>query len=340
MSEKASHEPEQPNIVPEQEQERVPYELITGHYRTDGKFVTTDQVHTEYVRLTDEMVHKATHGVDVLDPDTSEKHKEKVDYFVWLDKSSRPVAWLTRDLWPLLAEEADGSVPKMPESKFVNIDRNQWTSDIDPDGQGHTDVSKLSPNIIRSLRSIFLANPKDRKEGLTEKIDLAPSIFDGKTVLIVDELRSSGRTLEYAKRFFERAFPEAKIAGTYWMSGLTTKGTAVGNADAPVWYSDATEKGRGIGNRNIDLSGASKNPTQRLGAWFLSTALNQPDSLSVSLRAELHQLAKDAKEGKILVVPSFKREDADFDERAMRLNKLEKYNEFITKKRKLDTQKP
>jgi hypothetical protein len=311
------------------------YQLLVGHRRTDGSFKSTEQLQTEYVRLTDGLVHKMVDGVDVTDPETGETTKEKVDYVVWLDKSARPVSWLTRELWPLLASNEAGNVPTMPESRFVNIDRNQWTSSIDPQGHGKSDVQNIDQSIIRSLRSIFLANPKDRETGLTEAIDMAPTQFDGKTVLIVDEVLSSGRTLDYARSFFQRAFPDAKVAGTHWMGGLVTrgKGLAVGNADLPVWYSDTTEMGRGIGNRNVDLSLQSTNQAQRLGAYFLSTALQEPDSLSSILRRELHQLAEDTRTGKVFVEPSLQRNEADYDERALRLNNLDSFRDYIAQKR-------
>src|SRR5690606_21821980 len=113
----------------------------------------------------------------------------------WLDKSARPLSWLTKELWPQLAADKDGNIPAEPEHRFVNIDRNQWASSIDPDGTGITNVDSLDQSIIRSLRSVFLENPNDRAEGLTEHIDEAPAQLDGKQAIIVDEVRSTGRTL-------------------------------------------------------------------------------------------------------------------------------------------------
>lgn len=342
MSEKASHPQseqlylfDQPN--PEVANRAVPYELMVGHETTDGVFKTTEQVHTEYIRLTDELIHKAVDGVTAFNPKTGEQTTEAVDYFVWLDKSARPLSWMTKALWPQLAARPDGTVPEIPESKFVNIDRNQWTSTIDPQGVGSTDISKIDPSIIRSLRSIFLVNPQDREQGITEAIDRAPTLFDGKTIMIVDEVQSTGRTLTYASKFFARAFPDAKIAGAHWMAGITTKNGAVGNKDIPVWYSDTTELGRGIGNRNIDASLKSENATQRLGAFFLSTAMRKMDHKSIQLRAEIRQLAEDAQAGKLLIVPSLKRQSDDFDERAVRLNGMRDISSFIAAKKLLDT---
>ena len=83
---------DQPNVMPEQESSPdFHYELLVGHPRTNGSFKSTEQLHTEYVRLTDELVRQVTEGVEVVDPQTGEQTTEKVDYIVWLDKSARPV---------------------------------------------------------------------------------------------------------------------------------------------------------------------------------------------------------------------------------------------------------
>ncbi len=314
------------------------YELLVGHDRTDGTPKSTAELQTEYIRLTDRLIHKLVDGVEIRDPHTDERVNHVPDFMVCLDKSARPLAWMTKELWPLLAADKDGNVPKMPEIKFVNIDRNQWTSSIDPQGNGTSRIDHIDPSIIRSLRSVFLENPNDRADGLTETIDTAPTQFDGKTVLIVDEVNSTGRTLGYAESFFQRAFPEANIAGTHWMGGVTAKnrGMAVGNADLPVWYSDERQDGRGVGNRNVDLSLESKNRTQKLGAWFLSTVPRQTDTRALQLRSEMHQLAQDARDGKIVIEPS--RDRDDFEERALRLNHVSTTAEYVARKNRLHGQ--
>lgn len=303
------------------------YEILKGHERTDGSWKTDDQLKTEYVQLTDSLINRMLGGLVTYD--TEVEKAKPFDFVVWLDKSARPLAWLTKELWPILASDRDGNLPKMPEFKFVNIDRNQWTTEVDPENIGSTDVSNISPTIIRSLRSIFLKNPNDKKNGLIEEIDEAPTIFDGKSILIVDEVRSSGKTLNYAESFFRRAFPDSVVDGAYWMSRMhRTKEGSEGNADIPVWYSDKTSAGRGIGNRNIDLSLKSKNRTQRLGARFLSTALQEDDPLSVRLRLEFKQLANDVRSHKVLVNPSIDRDIEDYDERALRLNGFTEFDTF------------
>ncbi len=299
-------------LAPEVEDhsEHPEYELLVGHHRTDGSFKTSEQLRMEYIHLTDELIRQMTEGVPVKDYESNETHFKRPDFVVWLDKSARPVSWLTKELWPQLAADAEGNVPEMPAFRFVNIDREQWVNQIDPEGRGNMNIDLISQSIIRSLRSLFVS-PRYKKDGINEEIDRVPTKFDDKVVLIVDEVFASGRTLDIASKFFERAFPKAHIASSHWMKGIATvdQGRATGNADLPVWYKEGDNRGRGVDNRNDKTSQLSPSKTQRLGAWFLSTRLNVPDPDSQQLRRELHWLAQDAKDHKILVIPSTWRDD-------------------------------
>lgn len=328
--------PKEPRAAAELNQP-TPYELLVGHERTDGSFKTSEQLRSQYIELTDELIYTITSGVEVVNNQTGERELRSPDYVIWLDKSARPVAWLTKELWPILAQEEDGSVPGMPEFKFVNIDREQWVNMIDPNGVGAMQVDNIDSSIIRSLRSIF-TEPKYKSEGLTEAIDSSSSLLDNKVILIVDEVQASGRTLNMANSFFKKAFPSANIATKHWMAGQTTKfvpgaGMAQGNADLPVWYKESTVSGRGVGNRNDRLSEQSKSITQRLGSYFLSTRLQGPDPDSRQLRQEIKQLAEDVKINKILVVPSLYRDD--FMDRAVRMNDMANFDEFKDARTKL-----
>lgn len=323
------------SLNPELDIPHAEYQLLTGHARTDGSFKTSEQLRSEYVQLTDELIMQISDGVEVVDPVTREKRTERPDVVVWLDKSARPVSWLARELWPTLAQKEDGTTPPIPAFRFVNIDRQQWVNMIDPHGTGMVDIDRVDPSVIRSLRSIFVPLPAKR-EGLGRNIDEASSELDDKTVLIVDEVRSSGRTLEYAKKFFQKAFPTTRLATTYWMKGMTMREGATGNADLPVWYKENDITGRGVSNRNEQVSQRSPSLTQRLGGWFLSTAFEDMDPSSRQLRQEIHQLAEDVKNQNILVVPSLRRDADDFNERATRLNNMA-FEEFVAEKRELDT---
>ena len=299
-----------PQAIPEQtvidEHPPFEYELLRGHKRTDGSWKTDEQLKMEYVQLTDRLIYDMTHGVEVTDPVTHERRREKPDVVVFLDKSARPLRWLVKDLWSTMAPDSPGGeVPKMPESKFINIDREQWVNVVDPEGVGRVDINIVDKSVIRSLRSVFV-EPELKSDGLTEAIDSAPASLDNKTVLIVDEVFATGRTLDIATKFFKRAFPTARIAGTHWMQGTTLIGGASGNKDLPVWYIQDDVTGRGVGNRDEGVSRNSKNTTQKLGSWFLSTRLPKPDPKSQQLRKELRQLAHDPE---VLKLPSFSRPD-------------------------------
>ncbi len=329
MTEQAVQQPLLTGEIPE-EDTHGEYQLLVGHNRTDGSHKSDEQLRMEYVHLTDELIRKMTDGVPVQDPETGESHFKRPDFVVWLDKSARPVAWLTKELWPQLAADKDGDVPNLPAFRFVNIDREQWVNQIDPNGTGYMDIDAVDPSIIRSLRSLFV-DPETKKHGLTPDIDAAPTQLDDKVVLIVDEVFASGRTLDIATKFFKRAFPEANVASTHWMRGVATRerGLSMGNADLPVWYKESDNKGRGVDNRNERTSQRSMSQTQRLGAWFLSTRSSEPDSDSRQLRQELNWLAQDVRDHELLVFPSTFREDDDFVERAERLNGGIGFDEFI-----------
>jgi len=305
------------------------YKLLTGHRTTNGTVKSSEQLRTEYVQRTDELIRQMTEGVDVFDPVSKETIRRVPDDVVFLDKSARPVAWLTRELWPKLAAQADGMVPEMPNMHFLNIDREQWVNTVDPEGVGTVDIQKVDPSIIRSLRSVFVG-PQDKAGGITPGIDNAPASLDGDTVLIVDEVRASGRTLDIAEKFIKKAFPTAEVVGTHWMGGASMKGNAQGNADLPVWYKADTHLGRGVGNRQETVSQMSTNQTQKLGSWFLSTRLPEQDEASTQLRKEIKHLAHDKE---VLVIPSFKRDD-DFVDRAERLNGVP-FKKFLQMKHQL-----
>ena len=303
-------------LAPTSQEQSLHYELLVGHARTNGSLKSDEQLRSEYIRRTDELIHTMTSGFVVVDRATGERSIKKPDYVVWLDKSARPVAWLTQELWPKLAAEHGKPTPEMPQFRFVNIDKEQWINTIGSSARGYVNVDAVDKSVIRSLRSIFVA-PLYKKDGLGPEIDSAPSELDGKVVLIVDEVFSSGETIEIANKFFRRAFPNTTFETAYWMGGVVQKGTATGNADLPVWYNSRSEYGRGVGNRDFGRSSRSESITQRLGAYFLSTRMPEEDPLSMKLRREIKQLAHDPS---VLIQPSFQRDD--FLEKGSELNNM------------------
>jgi hypoxanthine phosphoribosyltransferase len=292
------------------------YRLLHGHATSNGTMKTDEQLRMEYITRTDHLIDAMTHGVSVQDPETKETRTEKPDCVIFLDKSARPLAWFVDALWDKLAPEAGSTeVPKKPEFKFLNIDRNQWVNTIDPEGVGTIDVDKVDTSVIRSLRSIFI-EPKYKRNGLTPDIDSAPTQLDHKTVLIIDEVNTTGRTLQFAKAFIKKAFPTTKVAGMYWMQDTTVLSNGYRmNADAPVWYKQKSEYGRGVGNRYDNSNRQSVNLTQRLGAWFLSSRFPQVDQQALQLRREMKQLANYPD---VPMVPSMYRDD--YEEKLAELN--------------------
>lgn len=198
-----------------------------------------------------------------------------------------------------------------PEFRFLNIDREQWVNTVDPDGNGRMDISKVDDTVIRSLRSIFVES-KYKQNGLTKEIDTAPVSLDNKTIMVVDEVLSSGRTMDIAQKMIRQAFPTSAVGGAHWMSGVVQKGQARGNADLPIWYKEEDEYGRGVGNRG---DATSKNLTQRLGAPFLSRRFPEVDQKGMQLRNEFHELATNPD---VPIRPSTYRED--YEERVERYN--------------------
>lgn len=267
--------------------ESFDYKLLRGHDKTDGSYKSDEQLQMEYLQRTDALIQKMTEGIDTVNGQTGEIENHIPDVVIFLDKSARPLAWLTNELWDKFAADSDGKVADKPDFRFLNIDKEQWKHVLDPENMGKLDVGKMKEEDIASLRSIFV-QPQYRND-VTRTAAEKPTSLDGKTVLIVDEVYATGKTMETAKMLLSRAFPSANIGGTHWMGGLVQKGFAVGNADLPVWYDVHSEFGRGVANR-----GKTKPITdvQRQGARFLSSRFDEVDTRALQLRKELKHLAR------------------------------------------------
>lgn len=102
------------------------------------------------------------------------------DTVIFLDKSARPLSWMTRELWGHVAPQKENpetgelQTVKMPEMKFVNIDRLNWRKNpdtpIDEPGGGMIDPTEED---LDGIRRIFNIDEKHK--------------LDGKRILIVDE---------------------------------------------------------------------------------------------------------------------------------------------------------
>jgi hypothetical protein len=280
MLEHHSSSPEQPmrpavdisELVPEQakpieDEARVEYKNFTGYKRKES----SEQLRTRYLRYTGELIKK------IVDED--------IDTVVYLDKSARPVQWLVSAMW-------DHYMPDKPRpnERFVNIDRDDWRPALGSPTYGDYRPEELDISAKQELRDIF-ADPDnpDRTQ------------FDGKRILIVDEVQVSGDTLRIAEDIFKQAFPTAEVTGAWWMIPAIPQDD--GSVDVPVWYRQDTSQGRGIDNKDREKSLASPSRAQQVGATFLSTRPDQPDSMAQRLRAEIRQLRKDVDAGIQRVIP-------------------------------------
>jgi len=114
--------------------------------------------------------------------------REQVDTLVFLDKGARPIFWLFKEVW----KETD--LGPLPEIHFVNI------------------------GLARELHLGALNDEElaKKKQGdPSSDLSSLPFDFEGRRVLIVDDICSTGRTLDKAKKLFRNAFPRAQAIGTH-----------------------------------------------------------------------------------------------------------------------------
>ena len=265
------------------------WQLLAGHGVVDGRELTGASVRAQYVHLTDRLIHRITH--------------EGFDRAIFLDKSARPVCWLMRFAWPVLAPSFDegspATPPPMPRCTMLNIDRLQWRELMDPNDVGRFDVDEIPDEVVNGLRTAFAVRPGSGGTWL-----------DGERVLVVDEVRVSGDTGAIACGILSRAFPDTSFVSHQWMTPkLVTRDRNRYNNQLPVWYRDDTHLGRGIGDRDPAWSRAHRNPRIRAGAWFLSRPLPERDPQSEQLRFELRALAGSVLRGETPLIPAADRDD-------------------------------
>lgn len=258
------------------ESEPHDYQILTGFYR-NGVEVTDAQIQREYLSRTERFID------DVV--------ANKPDALIFLDKSARPVSWLVDGMW---ASAAPGV--KKPQIYFLNIDREQWRDTVGSNST-YINTDRVDQNRIAELHALFAVKPvDDNKKGQVDpKAIEAPTIFDEKKVMIIDEVKATGDTLDIARGIFRRAFPKTQIIGKHWMipEVKSVRGGGNANAEVPVWYDSESALGRGVHNRNPEKSAHSTNRAQRIGRWFLSRRFDEPDAKSEQLRKEMKWLAED-----------------------------------------------
>lgn len=222
------------------------------------KFESDEVMRAFYVERTEELMDQMA--------------RREVDTVVYLDKSARPISWFVREFWPVFMKDE-----KMPETKFANIDANALMK-LGPESPRPTDEDiqefSFSAEQIEELRDIF-TDPSTGK-----------SFFDGKKVLIVDEIFVSGSSLKLAQKLFETVFPNAEFSAIAWMYPGFQEDRRMSRRvieEVPVWYHKGDEFGRGVGDSE--------------DGHFLSRRFEAPDQLGLQLRKEIKQLAKDVCDG-------------------------------------------
>lgn len=261
----------------------------------------------------------------------------KPDHVIYLDKSARPVSWLVNVFWDKFSEN------ERPAHSYLNIDRQPWFRasgvQVDangyvtaPDGSQHRasshdfNINNVPEDTFARIRGLYLDGGIESEN--PEEIMNTPSKLDGKNILIVDEVRRSGATLEIAQELIKRAFPEAaSVRGAYfWESG--TKNSPDGEESqmlsVPVWYDSSTQDGRGAGDvdkthydRRHEEFQTPRTRAQKYGAMVLSVIHDlgkERGGLSRELMREVKQMRQDFDDGKILMRYPRKMNDEKIEE--------------------------
>lgn len=277
---------ELPSEVSTEKEERLEYRILTlDNYRKVAEeeqsmvplqYADDESFRAFYVARTEELIDKMV-GSDA-------------DVAVFLDKSARPLAWMVAEFWPVFAPNKP-----MPEFKFVNIDAAQWAN-LPGDGARPTEEDmanvEVSNDEIVKLREIF--TPKYAQSHDGEYSELArgnTTYLDGKKVMVIDEISTTGATLQFSNKVMHQAFPEAtEIYPVAWMHAtFVKKGQGLYPREIPVWYHHRREEGRGVGDA----------PDRE----WLSRRFDSPDPESLQLRAEFKQLVEDVRNGLQPIIP-------------------------------------
>lgn len=326
-------EPPQDRLIegkPSQEDVPFEYTILKGHFEPDHETWQSDEkLRMEYLELTDELVRKMLEEKEFFNPETGESEMRRTSVVIFLDKSARPLSHLVRAMWPTFAKDPEtGETPPMPRFNFLNVDREQWTNTTNKQGMGRVDIDQISPDIIRSLRATALTSVGREQVvedgGITDAVDTLATTMDNESILVVDETRSTGRTLKIATGMIQRAFPTAEVQGAHWMSKTFHLRDGREFNGIPNWYSETEVKGRGVGDRYSNYTKYQRlgklsleNYYPSLGSLFLSAPLPEKDEKYYQLIREFKELAKNRT---MPIMPSKFREDSDFEARIITYN--------------------
>ena len=155
-------------------------------------------------------------------------HDRKVDALVFLDRSARPLSWMFQDLWNGMYQEE-----KKPDVKYVNIGtsshvhdgvahllRSRYWGSYDHGTVGSTSDLLRHTVIDAEEKDVWFQTnqiPREWQNSMVEYMEVSEELqkifqksFDGKSVLIVDEMGASGKSQMAALGFFTLAFPDAR----------------------------------------------------------------------------------------------------------------------------------
>ena len=229
-------------------------ELPQGFRNAEQEWIGLLGQLSEETRLSDFLAYESLqYGYSILrDPEVRERliedcknmcHKLRESHttdVVFLDRSARPLAYMMRKMWPLEVGEVD-----MPLPHFINIGREkivdvQATSDntnwLDAVTGNFmmkykTDVTKISTMDPEELRRAIAPDAPDYYEKIRNIFTLKgqnDSVFKQKNVMIVDDIKGSGVTLNLAEKIFSTVFgDEITSLDTYYFERRSHDGTGM-----------------------------------------------------------------------------------------------------------------
>lgn len=279
------------------------------------------------------------------DYNTAERNEERPspDVVIALDKSGRPLKDIADAFWEANAKEG----AKKPEFEFLNIDRIDWLAkmgvsqrDAETSEKKIVDIDEIPMEDIARIRALFVEGDLT-EENWQEEVWNLPTKLDGKELLILDEVKNSGATLEIAAKLIKRAIPEAEVSGDYFWQDKTHKviGGETQWATAPIWYKHDSAWGRGVGDINpkyyddqYEKEQSQENLKRKIGSIVLSAPHYDfekqevlPDYDYMSLQQDLAYLTYENNNW----FPSPDREDDSWDDRLEELSERTGFSEDV-----------
>jgi hypothetical protein len=290
------------------------YKVLNIHkVRNEERFEGKDMrdVAWEYIYRTNRLIEiiegrysNEKYG-EIRSTDGEKYDGHKFDTVIYLDKSARPVSWLVRKFWQNLSNGEN----VQPTIHFLNINhKDKALEEAEVSGSSIAedkifDFRRLNKDKILAIRALFHQGELSESNWRSEVAK--KSVFNGKNILIVDEVECSGKSLECAQRLLKLAFPEVTdISGVYfWDSCFSQEEYGRQMNSVPAWYkkrstfgNEKSAFGRGIGDIN---EAYYKNTPHSLGIKLGSFVLSAPhigekfNRLKVSEDEEAFFLRKD-----------------------------------------------